>query len=158
MIGGHNEHHGIRISFDQFQGRQRDGGGGISTFRFENEIVFQRLFPFTELDADGIGLSRICGDENSLGRCSVHDAAHGLLNQCLIADDAEQLFGKQMAAEGPESRSTAARHNDWINRRSVFHRGFSSLDPTCASRIKSTTSRTAPSPPFFRQIWSTMSM
>lgn len=115
LVGGGDDQDGVLPAFHGRQGRQREGRGGVAALGFEQGAAqfnagFAQLFGrqkpvlFASDDERGADLDvRVA----QLGQ-----ALRGLLEQTVVAGQAQELFGKTSARQGPQAGARAAAQDD----------------------------------------------
>lgn len=109
VVGGENGHDACGGAGADEGGAEGDGGAGIAADGFGHDI-----FPWQEgqLTSDLGGLGGVGDDENVFGRDDGENAVDGLLEEGLVAEEADELLGGLFAADGPEAFAATAGHDD----------------------------------------------
>ena len=104
-VGREHGHQRVAVFVGEVNGGEGDGGGGIASDGFSENMRSGHARNFA---ADGGGLLGIGDDPAISWRENGREAVDGFAKQGVAAGDIEQLLGSADAAAGPEASAAAS--------------------------------------------------
>ena len=89
------------ITVGDVQGRQRDGGRGVSGARLDDKGVC--VVEFGQVRGDRLAQCLVAHDQTAVAADHGQQALDGLRDHDAIAPQAHELFGTVASAQGPEA-------------------------------------------------------
>lgn len=112
VVGGQHHHGGAGVAGGHPTDGKGDGGACVAFVGFGDDVFDREIF---EDGADAVELLMVGEDQDVFFGNETFKAVDGVLQKGLVVEQAEQLFGAFVAAQGPKSLAAAAGEDECVD-------------------------------------------